>query len=462
MRARALLLPVVIFLVVANGVLADGETDADTADERAKDLEAMLQLTNLQLRTLSNNDGMLRYFVRESADDLLAAGNWSSTLPGILSENTLTAEQLSVKQQQVSSIKPLLMVAGWPFSWRSYLRLVPLIDPRARVVLVELRGYGESTFNSTSFYNSTNELTKSPRNPYALGCAADDVLVVASHEAVTGVDGKFNIMGFGFGGSAVAGIVAAKAPKLVESVIVASMPFNQSLAAHAAGLLSATAKLTISFDQRHASVQAGKRARDATPPAKWADALFTPLATQQVGRVGSGNALPAWFDYAMRTDLRAQSLATWELGLYAALDAPVSPALVDFYRANLTYAFDKSKNTSAPMSFPESLDLSASTSSPASSSSSLNGKEVLCPVLVLFGEADAWLGKPLQASSFFSGPAISVPIKNAGYGLIWDNPRQSALAINAFLAPLVPRTPLHASDDVDSLPLVRIYDQATE
>ncbi len=76
---------------------------------------------------------------------------------------------------------PLALVHGWPQDHRAWRDAVPLLAPRYRLILPDLRGFGRSD---------------APRGPYLKAALADDLLAVFDH---LGID-RLGLVGHDWGG----------------------------------------------------------------------------------------------------------------------------------------------------------------------------------------------------------------------------------------------------------------------
>ena len=83
-------------------------------------------------------------------------------LPGV-THHTVEARGLHFHVAEAGAGPPVLLVHGWPQHWWAWRRVVPLLAPHARLVMVDLRGFGWSD---------------APPGPYDKQTLADDLLAV--------------------------------------------------------------------------------------------------------------------------------------------------------------------------------------------------------------------------------------------------------------------------------------------
>jgi pimeloyl-ACP methyl ester carboxylesterase len=70
----------------------------------------------------------------------------------------------------------LLFVHGWPDSWRSWQRVLPLLDSRFHVVAVDLLGFGESSKPDKASYSVT--MFAENLHSFISGLGLDNVVLV--------------------------------------------------------------------------------------------------------------------------------------------------------------------------------------------------------------------------------------------------------------------------------------------
>jgi pimeloyl-ACP methyl ester carboxylesterase len=80
-----------------------------------------------------------------------------------VTHRTVTARGLRFHVAEAGAGEPIVLVHGWPQHWWMWRRVVPLLAPHARLVMVDLRGFGWSD---------------APPGPYDKQTLADDLLAV--------------------------------------------------------------------------------------------------------------------------------------------------------------------------------------------------------------------------------------------------------------------------------------------
>jgi pimeloyl-ACP methyl ester carboxylesterase len=80
-----------------------------------------------------------------------------------VTHRTLPARGLNFHVAEVGAGEPVVLVHGWPQHWWVWRHVVPLLAPHARLVMIDLRGFGWSD---------------APPGPYDKQTLADDVLAV--------------------------------------------------------------------------------------------------------------------------------------------------------------------------------------------------------------------------------------------------------------------------------------------
>lgn len=80
-----------------------------------------------------------------------------------VSHRTVVARGLRFHVAETGSGDPIVLVHGWPQHWWMWRHVVPLLAPHARLVMIDLRGFGWSD---------------APPGPYDKQTLADDVLAV--------------------------------------------------------------------------------------------------------------------------------------------------------------------------------------------------------------------------------------------------------------------------------------------
>jgi pimeloyl-ACP methyl ester carboxylesterase len=80
-----------------------------------------------------------------------------------VTHRTVAARGLRFHVAEAGAGEPIVLVHGWPQHWWMWRRVVPLLAPQARLVMVDLRGFGWSD---------------APPGPYDKQTLADDLLAV--------------------------------------------------------------------------------------------------------------------------------------------------------------------------------------------------------------------------------------------------------------------------------------------
>jgi pimeloyl-ACP methyl ester carboxylesterase len=110
---------------------------------------------------------------------------------------------------------PLLLLHGWPDSWRCWEAVIPLLDDRFRLIVPDQRGFGESDMPQGTA-------------SYAMGLLIADATVLLDHFGIE----RAGWVGHDFGG-AVTWAAAAVAPERVERAVILAAPHPQRLRAAA-------------------------------------------------------------------------------------------------------------------------------------------------------------------------------------------------------------------------------------
>ncbi|RZM11893.1 MAG: alpha/beta fold hydrolase, partial [Pedobacter sp.] len=75
--------------------------------------------------------------------DTYGATELVKQLPGFTSHYR-TVNDVQLHYVQGGQGKPLVLLPGWPQTWWSYHKIMPLLADKYQVIVVELRGMGDS------------------------------------------------------------------------------------------------------------------------------------------------------------------------------------------------------------------------------------------------------------------------------------------------------------------------------
>jgi pimeloyl-ACP methyl ester carboxylesterase len=125
------------------------------------------------------------------------------TLDGV-THRIVEAGGLSFHVAEAGAGKPLLLLHGWPQHWWVWRRVVPLLAPHARLLMLDLRGFGWSD---------------APRDGYDKQTMTEDVLAVADALDLE----RVSIVGHDWGGW-IGFLTALSAPSRVERLMALSIP----------------------------------------------------------------------------------------------------------------------------------------------------------------------------------------------------------------------------------------------
>jgi pimeloyl-ACP methyl ester carboxylesterase len=117
---------------------------------------------------------------------------------------TVEARGLRFHVAEAGRGTPLLLLHGWPQHWWVWRRVVPLLIPHARLLMLDLRGFGWSD---------------APRDGYDKQTMADDVLAVADALELE----RVSVVGHDWGGW-IGFLAALSAPSRIERLVALSIP----------------------------------------------------------------------------------------------------------------------------------------------------------------------------------------------------------------------------------------------
>jgi pimeloyl-ACP methyl ester carboxylesterase len=121
-----------------------------------------------------------------------------------VSHRTVDARGVRFHVAEAGAGTPLLLVHGWPQHWWVWRRVVPLLAPHARLLMLDLRGFGWSD---------------APRDGYDKQTMTDDVLAVADALELE----RVSIVGHDWG-AWIGFLAALSAPSRVERLVALSIP----------------------------------------------------------------------------------------------------------------------------------------------------------------------------------------------------------------------------------------------
>jgi pimeloyl-ACP methyl ester carboxylesterase len=121
-----------------------------------------------------------------------------------VTHHTVEARGLRFHVAEAGAGAPVLLLHGWPEHWWAWRRVVPLLAPHARLLMLDLRGFGWSD---------------APADGYDKQTMADDVLAVLDALELE----RVRVVGHDWG-AWIAFLVALAAPSRIERLLALSMP----------------------------------------------------------------------------------------------------------------------------------------------------------------------------------------------------------------------------------------------
>lgn len=287
------------------------------------------------------------------------------------------------------------LLHGFPDFWLSWRRQLPsLVDAGFRVICPDLRGYAQSSKPKGIARYSEVEVV-------------DDIEALRKH--FCGPDGQFELLCGHDWGAAVAWSAMSWYPGLAKRLAILNVPHPQRFKT---GLLTPQQLLK-----------------------SWYIFVFQlPALPEFVTSAGGASVIRGVFTYDPDEPLEA-----WELDRYtdAAAGRGGMQGAINYYRAAMSGLWP----AYLPDLPPPLIDLiqslqgvtGAGTRGASASGVELERSETItCPVLVLWGERDRYLGQELAAPPRELVPHCQLRMLDATHWVHWDRSEEVAAALSAF------------------------------